>query len=283
LRYLFALMFTFISLFADTIKFSPLPMDKSSKIFLEYTNMLKYLEKETGYQFEFVYSSSYEELLNNFKNGKIDIIELGPLPYVKLKENCKYADPFLTFKSKEGKASYTCDILTTNTNMKNLNDVFNQKKKNKIILTRKLSTCGQLMTEYIFNDYNQTLKNFEYNFVGTHSNVLLNLLLKENSIGTVKSTVANKYKHLKFNKIAQSPDIPGFTFIANKNKMTRSQINTIQNAILKLHPLSSEYDKEIVHNWSENTKYGAIKTKKDAYSIVYKAIIKVEISGAKTI
>ena len=134
MRFLFVFLFTFITLVAETIKFSPLPMDKSSKIFLQYSDMLKYLEKETGYSFEFVYASSYEELIDNFKDGKIDIIELGPLPFVKLKSVCKYAEPFLTFKSKEGKANYSCDILTTNKKIKNIKDIFNAKinKKMKI-------------------------------------------------------------------------------------------------------------------------------------------------------
>jgi len=281
LRYLFALVITVISIFADTIKFSPLPMDKSSKIFLQYTDMLKYLEKETPYKFEFVYSSSYEELINNFKKGKIDIIELGPLPFVKLKENYKYADPFLTFKSKNGKASYSCDILTTDSDMENLNYFFVENKDKQIVLTRKLSTCGYLMSEYIFNSYQQTLEDFDYSYVGTHSNVLLDLLLTKDSIGTVKSTVANKYKHFNFKKIAQSPDIPGFAFIANRKKITEVQISAIQRAITKLDPLNNNNDKKTVLKWSTNTKYGAIKTKKDAYDIVYKAIEKINLLGAE--
>jgi len=277
LRFLFVFLFTFITLVAETIKFSPLPMDKSSKIFLQYSDMLKYLEKETGYSFEFVYASSYEELIDNFKDGKIDIIELGPLPFVKLKSVCKYAEPFLTFKSKEGKANYSCDILTTNKKIKNIKDIFNAKINKKMILTRKLSTCGYLMTEFVLNDYSLSLESLDYNFVGTHSNVLLELLLKENTIGTVKSTVANKYKHFNFNKIIQSPSIPGFAFIANKKKISDLQVQKIQKAILKLNPLENKDDKKTVMKWSENTKYGAIKTKKDAYKIVYKALQQVKI------
>ncbi len=277
MRYLFIFVFIFINLVADTIKFSPLPMDKASTIFIQYNDMLKYLEKETGYKFEFIYSASYEELIDNFKDGKIDIIELGPLPFVKLKDIYTYAEPFLTFKSKEGKASYSCDILTTNKNIQNMNDLFTTKVKSKIILTRKLSTCGYLMTQFVFNKYNETLENFDYHYVGTHSNVLLNVLLKENTVGTVKSTVANKYKHFDFHKIGQSANIPGFAFIANTKNVSQQQIQNIQRVILKLNPLENKDDKEIVKRWSTNTKYGAIKTKKDAYDIVYKALKKVTI------
>jgi|GEM_PF-2443781 len=279
MRYLLISILVVVTLHSQTIRFSPLPMDKSSKIFLHYTEMLQYLEEETGYKFEFVYSSSYNELINKFRDGKIDIVELGPLPFVKLKNNYKYAEPFLTFKSKDGKASYTCDVLTTDRSIKKLYDLFDENIDKEIILTRKLSTCGYLMSEYIFNNHHQTLEDFDYTFVGTHSNVLLNLLLTENSIGTVKSTIVNKYKHFNFTKIAQSPDIPGFAFIANSKKISKLQISTIQKAILKLDPLHNDNDKKTVSKWSSNTKYGAIKTKKDAYDIVYNVIKKLKLSG----
>jgi len=252
-------------------------MDKSPKVFMQYKYMLEYLEKETGYKFEFIHASSYENLIKNFIDGNIDIIELGPLPFVKLKEHYKDAEPFLTFKSSDGKPSYTCDVLTTDGYIKNLYDMFDENIDKKIILTRKLSTCGYLMTEYIFNNYNKTLKDFDYSYSGTHSSVLLNLLLTKDSIGTVKSTVANKYKHFHFNKIAQSPDIPGFAFIANKRNVSDIQISTIQKAILKLNPLSNEDDKVLVSKWSDNTKYGAVATQKNTYDIVYKAIRKIKI------
>lgn len=271
MRYLFIFMLTTVFLLGQTIRFSPLPMDKAPQIFLQYSSVLKYLEEETGHKFKLVYSSSYEEIIENFKLGNLDIIELGPLPFVKLKKNYAEAEAFLTFKSKNGKASYTCDILTSDKDLNSLYDLFDQNLDKKILLTRKLSTCGYLMTEFMFEQYNQTLDNTPYSYIGTHSDVLLELLLTKDSIGTVKSTVSNKYEHLKLKKLAQSPAIPGFAFIANKKTISNSTIKSIQEAILKLEPLKNSKDKEIVSSWSLNTKYGAIKTKVGTYDIVEKA------------
>jgi len=277
MKYYFIFLFFTSFLYSHVIKFSPLPMDKSAKTFLQYKELLEYLEKETGYTYEFVYSFSYKELIDNFKKGKIDIVELGPLPFVKLKKDFEDAEPILTFKAKDGNAFYTCDLITTNKNILEFSDIKKQAKD--IILTRKLSTCGYLMTEFIFNTYEESLKNIEYTYVGTHSKVLLELLLTPNSVGTVKSTILNKYQHFNFTKIAQSPPIPGFAFIANEKTVSNKKIQKIQNALLKLDPLHNKQDKELVINWSTNTKYGAVKTKADTYKFVIDAANSIQIDN----
>lgn len=260
--------------YCDTIRFSPLPMDKSAKLFEQYNHLLKYLEKETGYVFEYIPASSYRDLINKFKKGKIDIIELGPLPFVRLKEDFKNAEPFLTFNSKNGKPYYNCDFVTKEKNIKSLSDVNSTKK---VILTRKLSTCGYLMSELMLKSVDKSLEDLEYSYVGTHSNVLLNLLMKVDSVGSVKSTVLDKYKHFNFKELAHSKPIPGFAFVANKAIVSDTQIQKIQEAILKLDPKHRKKDKKFVSNWSSNTKYGAVITKKDAYDFVIEATRIVKI------
>ncbi len=274
MKILLSLFVFIITLQAKVITFSPLPMDKAPKLFVQYNAMLKYLEKETGYKFKFIYSTSYEELIKNFEEGKIDIIELGALPYVRLKEQFKDSYPFLTFNSSNGKPYYTCDLVTTENNINSFADISN---KVDVILTRSLSTCGYLMSEYIMRENSLTLENFHYQYIGTHSNVLLKVLLEKNTIGTVKSTVLDKYTQFDFKTLAQSPNIPGFSFIANKNTTVEGQIKNIQKAILKLHPLDNLKDEDIVSQWSNNTKFGAVKTDEKIYDVVYKALKTIQV------
>jgi len=278
MRYFLVLSILIVATYAKVINFSPLPMDKAPKLYTQYNVMLKYLEEQTGYKFNFIYSASYKELIRNFKEGKIDIIELGALPYVKLKEQFEDAYPFLTFNSKYGKPNYSCDLITTEKNINKFSDIVHS---NEVILTRSLSTCGYLMSEYIMEEKGESLKNFHYQYVGTHSNVLLKILLEENTIGTVKSTVLDKYSQFKFKTLAKSPNIPGFAFIANKNTIGSKEIKAIESAILKLNPLGNEKDKEIVSKWSINTKFGAVKTDEKIYDIVIKSTKTIEIPKEK--
>ena len=263
---------------AKVITFSPLPVDKELILFEQYKNMLQYLESETGYKFKFVYSSTYKKLIENFKDGKIDIIELGPLPYVKLKSSFKDANAFLTFKSKNGKPYYSCKLVTTEKDITNFSDITN---KNKVILTRRLSTCGYLMSEFIMQKHKNSLKNFDYQYVGTHSDVLLSLLLEDNTIGTVKSTMLDKYKQFKFKELSKSPNIPGFAFVSNIKTVEAKVIKKIEKAILKLEPLKNKKDKKFVSKWSNSTKYGAIKTKINTYAVVSESINNIPIPKEK--
>lgn len=274
MKYIVIFILLFSPIFARVINFSPLPMDKAPKLFIQYAPLLKYLEEETGYKFKFNYSDNYVEIIEKFKNGQLDIIELGPLPYVKLKQNFNDAYAFLTFLSNKGKDSYTCEFLSTDKDIKSLKDI---NKDVNIKLTRKISTCGYLMSEFILKKNGKSLENLHYDYVGTHSNVLLELLLKENTAGTAKSTIVNKYKHFDFTKLASSPPIPGFAFVANKKIITQEEINNIQKALLKLHPLENSEDNKFVMNWSENTKYGCKVTKKNAYKDIFDAIKLIKI------
>lgn len=266
MKQIYIFLLTLSLLYSDTIRFSPLPMDKSPKIFLQYKDMLSYLSEQTGDIYEFVYSSSYEDLINNFKQGKIDIIELGPLPFVKLSNTFPSAKAIVTFNSQDGKPFYTCDLVSIDPKIEVFSDIAEHTKD--ILLTRKLSTCGFLMTEFIFNENKSSLEDFRYSYVGTHSKVLLELLLQSDSIGTVKSTVLNKYSHFKFTTIAQSPPIPGFALIVDTQRISEVKIAQIQNAMTKIKPLENEKDHNFVLNWSTNTKYGAIKTAPNTYKFV---------------
>lgn len=273
LLFIYLTIFTFLG--AKVITFSPLSMDKSPKLFLSYKPMLKYLEKETGYTFKYYFSPTYKDLLIDFQHKKIDIVELGPLPFLKLYTQYKEAKPFLTFKSKNYRPYYTCNMVTTDKNINTLDDVI--PNKIQIELTRKLSTCGYLMSEYILNTKNKTLKDFNYKYNGTHSNVLLQTLFNHNSVGIAKSTIIDKYKPFKFKIIQKSPDIPGFAFVANTKTLTKEEIKNIQNAIIKLDPQHNLQDRKLMSEWSSNTKYGAIKTKKDAYNLILKTMDKIKI------
>jgi len=274
MKYIVVFILFFSSIFARVINFSPLPMDKAPKLFIQYAPLLQYLEAETGYKFKFNYSESYREIIEKFKKGQLDVIELGPLPYVKLKENYSYAYAFLTFLSKKGKDSYTCEFVSTDKNIKSIKDI---NKDVNIKLTRRISTCGYLMSEFILKNSGKSLKNLNYEYVGAHTKVLLDLLLEENTAGTAKSTIVNKYQHFNFTKLGSSPPIPGFAFVANKKTISDEEIKNIQKALLKLHPLENEEDKKFVSNWSENTKYGCRVTKNHAYKDIFDAIKLIKV------
>ena len=264
------LLTIFISLlFAEAIRFAPLPMDIAPKLHEQYSSMLTYLEKETGLTFEFVYCANYEEIFQKVKNKEIDIVELGPLPYVKLQQHMPQMQPMLTFLTQSGQPSYTCKLFTYDQGIESLNDPKITTKH--FYLTSEHSTCGPLMMGEILKTYSHKLTEFETSYAITHSNVVLQNLLMPNSLGGIKSSVYKHYAHLGLKELGTSQKIPGFTFAVNRELISSQIITKIQNAILKLHPLSNPQDWEITKKWGKNIRYGAVKTQPGAYSGVIEA------------
>jgi phosphonate transport system substrate-binding protein len=254
---------------AETIRFAPLPMDIAPKLHQQYSKMLSYLEHQTGLKFEFVYCASYEELFEKFRNNEIDIAELGPLPYVKLYEVKPEIRPFLTFLTSKGKDHYTCNLITTDRHLAALAEV--DPGRDHLYLTSGSSTCGPLMMSQILGTASLKVEDFKSTFAGTHSNVVLQTLLEENSIGGIKSTVTDNYAHLGLKILGTSQPIPGFAFVADSKRVDASTIKRIQKALLKLKPLENPEHWELTKFWGKNIRYGAIKTDPAVYSGVIKA------------
>lgn len=263
MKYLFVSLLLSSVLFAKPIRFAPLPMDIAPKLHTQYSNMLEYLTKETGLEFEFVYCANYEEIIQKFQNQEIEVAELGPLPYLKLAKTIPTTKPLLTFLTPNGDEFYRCQLFTFDDNINHLSDLHLYNPH--IFLTSEHSTCGTLMMSDILYSVGKNLRDLNSSFSGTHSNVVLENLLTPNAIGGIKSTVYTNYEHLGLKTLAVSTKIPGFTFAVNTKLLSHIQMKLIQDAILKLKPLQNRSDWEITKKWGKNIRYGAIKPKKDAY------------------
>ncbi|MCX8069347.1 MAG: PhnD/SsuA/transferrin family substrate-binding protein, partial [Thermodesulfovibrionales bacterium] len=73
------------NIYAETIFFAPIPQVVKETTIGSNLPLVDYLKKTTNLPIELTYISNYEELIEQFKKGKVQIITLGPLPYVKLK------------------------------------------------------------------------------------------------------------------------------------------------------------------------------------------------------
>ena len=269
MKYTFLISFLYLQLFAEPIRFAPLPMDIAPKLHMQYSHMLSYLSKETGLEFEFVYCTSYAEIMEKFQNKEIDIVELGPLPYLKLSKETPELKPFLTFLTQNGSDSYTCKLFTFDENINALDNL--RSPDEHLFLTSQHSTCGPLMMGEILYNIGKNVNDFNNTFSGTHSKVVLENLLHLNAVGGVKSTVYTNYEHIGLKTLGTSKSIPGFTFAVNTKLISQKNITLIQNAILKLHPLDNNTDWEITKKWGKNIRFGAVKPKENAYLGVKKA------------
>jgi len=257
----------------QTINFAPLPMVKSQKLLEQYLPMLKYLESKVNIKFNIIYARNYDDIIHKLGNAQIDLAFLGPLPYVEATSRYTHIKPLVRFLDPKGKSHYTCSMFKLIDNPLTLRGLH----KKHFALTQKYSTCGYLATQKILYDYNSSLKQNPYRFVGSHTNAILEVVLGNSDIGTAKSSIVEQYSHFEIQTIAKSEPFPSFLLVYQNQKINPQTILQIKQALMQLTPLSNPKDANITKSWGKNLKYGVIAAKDSDYSIIRKLLKSIEL------
>ena len=236
-----------LSFASDTIRFAPLPMENALKTLKIFLPMTKYLEKGLGKKIEIVYKGSNEEVVDGMIDKSIDIAYFGPLPYVDLTKRYKYSTPIVQFLGKGGKETYTCTMFIRDEENKSIKDIDNQK----FALTQKYSTCGYAFAQKILNDKGLSMDNNSFKYIGSHYDTIIEVLSGSYDIGTAKTSIFNKFKHLGVKSISVSLPNPGLILIANSATISKADIETIKNLML------NATDEER-RNWGEKIRNKSI-------------------------
>lgn len=211
------------------INFAPLPTKKASKNIEDFLPMNSYLKEKLSIDIKYVYKKDYQDILNGFKDGTIDMAYLGPLPFISLKKEYEFVKPIVTFKEKSGSSKYRCVLA------KFKNDHFDKEKQIKVALTQPLSTCGYLMTSILLKEnFNIELKEQQYDYTMSHTNALTSVVKGEFLIAGAKQSIAQQYETLGMEIIAQSKLLPAFSLVVNTKTLSKEQIKEIEDALLGL-------------------------------------------------
>ena len=252
---------------SEKIKFAPLPMYKSELVIKHYQGMLDYLSKKLGVEFEIVYYADYAKLLEAIEKGEVAMAHLGPLPYAALLNRTKTLKPLVQFLDAKGLDHYTCSLVT-------LKKSCADKQGNlfsKVALTQKLSTCGYLATSEMVQKYGVKLDALESYYSGTHSHVILDLLLAKASVGSVRTSEFASYEHLGIKELERSQSYPGFLLVGTSS-MSEALALQIQEVLVSLKPLENKEDAQLTKEWGTNVKYGAIKAASEPYEEIAQKI-----------
>jgi phosphonate transport system substrate-binding protein len=247
---------------AQTLRFSPLPMQDRETVVKQFKPMTTYLEKSLNVKIVYDYSDSYAGILEKFKQSFVDLAYLGPLPYVELRASATHAEPLVRFKEKSGQTTYTCSLVT-------FPDAFfdaNFAKGRKIALTQPLSTCGYLSVSGLMRDLGSSLEDNLYRYIGKHDTVALSVLEGQFDAGGLKSAIAKEYAHLGLETIAETPPLPAFALVGNTRTLPPEVTEEIRRQMIALEPDGK--DKKILSYWGENIRYGAVLASDDDYKPV---------------
>ena len=246
------------------LRFVPLPMEDRKILLAQFRPMLGYLELTTGIELELDSYGDYETILQGLLDDRIDLAYLGPLPYVLLTERDDDFRPLVRFLNAEGESQYTCALARFGKQPARLRDV----GRTRISLTQPYSTCGYLATEELLQHVGRSLAEIAHFYAGSHSESMLSLVRGEAEIGSARTSIVRKYRHLNVEVITQSPPLPGFVLVANPRTTTEAQREAIRDALLSIEPLTDPDDRTLTRDWGEAIRHGSIPADDGAYAPV---------------
>ena len=234
------------------IRFAPLPMENRETVVKQFEPMVQYLEKHLQQPIEMVYSDSYEEIIEKFIAGGIDIAYLGPLPYIELRGKYHQAEPLVHFNEQSGKPKYTCAIVTMADSALDLGRLNGRR----IALTQPLSTCGYLSVAGMLRDRGSDLEDNSYRYLDKHDNVALAVVRGEFDAGGLKTAIAKKYSHLGLIIAAETPELPGFGLVANRANLPEATVQALRELLTATETTIT--GQAMKKAWGDNIRYGAV-------------------------
>lgn len=209
--------------------FAPLPIEQPETVIAASRPLADYLSRQLGVPIIVRYEKKYEDILRLFKDGKIDIAHLGPLPYVTLRSNCPDMEPLAAINEADGTASYTCALVSAFDGPSSVSQI-----RRSVALTQPLSTCGHFTAGYLLNKHHMKLDTLRHDYLGNHDKVALAVVRGTYEVGAIKTSVAKKYTNLTLRVLEETPPFPGLLLVGNRSTLRQGQIEVIRKALLHI-------------------------------------------------
>lgn len=209
--------------------FVPLPIEQPETVVAASRPLIDYLARQLNVPITIRYEKNYGDIIRLFKQGEIDVVYLGPLPYVTLRKDYPEAEPLVATKEPDGNAFYTCAMVTAFDGPPSINRV-----RHSVALTQPLSTCGHLSAGYLLDKYRIRLENLKHEYLGNHDAVALAVVRGDYEVGTMKTSVARKYINLTLRVLEETEPFPGFVLVANRRTMSSDQVRQIRKLLLEV-------------------------------------------------
>ncbi|MDD3517422.1 MAG: PhnD/SsuA/transferrin family substrate-binding protein [Chromatiales bacterium] len=229
----------------EPIRFAPLPMENREATVRAFNPLVEHLQRRLGQPVSLVYFDRYDDILDAFANGLIDIAFVGPLPYVTLRQRHPDTEPLLRFREPDGRVEYRCALIAFAGD-----DIDLARLRGKRVgLTQRLSTCGYLGTHAILRKQAGIgLEDTDHRYLGSHENVALAVVAGEVDVGGVKDEYATRFAPLGITVLAWSDPVPATGLAANRATLGEERIALIRRILLDT-PASvySTWGKVIAH------------------------------------
>ncbi|MER2604772.1 MAG: PhnD/SsuA/transferrin family substrate-binding protein [Siculibacillus sp.] len=195
----------------------------------EFTAFLLHLEKLLAAPVEHAHFSRYEDLIEAFREHRVDLAYLGPLPYVQLTAAAAHARPVVRFAEADGAGAYRCVLAASRADRVDPKELAGAP----LGLPQPLSTCGPLSaTALLARTAAIPLEATRSRVLGNHEAVALALAAGEIRVGTMKESIARKYESLGLEILAATDPIPGFVLVAATDRLGAARVDRLRADLL---------------------------------------------------
>ncbi len=218
------------------LTYAYLPQYSHTESFQRHNRLVEYLSQETGLSIRQVFPDTFDDHINKFGQGKIDISFSNPFVYAKLASRFG-GEAFTRIVEEDGRAEFRGKIIARKDNqeIQTLEDC----KDTSWVAVDPSSAGGYLFVLGHFVDHGITLNNFqEVLFAGgRQENVILGVYSGLHDIGSIRegslSVVEDKIDTHQIKIIDHSRWYPGWVY-ASSPRLTQETVEKIKEAMLKL-------------------------------------------------
>jgi len=206
------------------------PYLSPSELIERFTPLATYLGESIGVPVVVSISRDYEEHISRIDEGKVDLAYIGPSSYVTLAS--EYGQfPILAVHEVMGKTSFRgVIIMRSGSGITGLSDL----KGRKFAFGDPESTMSHLVPRYMMLEAGVDISDLAgFEFLYSHDNVALGVLIGDFDAGAVKEEAFYKYRDRGLEPIEFSPIISEHLFVAKKD-MQAGLVSSLRDAMLGL-------------------------------------------------
>jgi phosphonate transport system substrate-binding protein len=221
---------------SPAITYAYLPQYSNTESFQRHHRLVEYLSEQTGLTLRQVFPETFDNHINMFGQGKIDISFSNPFIYVKLAKRYG-ARAMARIVEADGRAEFRGQIIARKDNS-DIQSIEDCNGKSWVAVDPS-SAGGYLFPRGLFIDHGLTLNDFkEVVFAGgRQENVILGVYAGLHDIGSIRegslNVVKDKIDINQIKVIASSSWYPGWVY-AYSSRLSQDETDRIKEAMLKL-------------------------------------------------
>lgn len=220
-----------VALRARELVFVPLPLENQAAVVDAHTPMIDYLSEQMGVPIRIRCEKDHYRILQLFREGKVDLVQLGPLPYTTLKNEYAHNRLLAMVNEADGKSTYTCALVTSFDGPQSVETI-----DSPLGLVQFYSTCGYFSASLLLKAHGLDLEKLGYAYLGTHENVALAVIRGESKTGCIKTSMAKRYENLTLRILEESPPLPALVLVGNTVTLTAAELARISELLIEATP-----------------------------------------------